>query len=234
MDVVEQYHQNEYSDTIVQFLRESANRSKELFPNENDEDEINHIRIATVVLASLAVNIYGQDLALEPARYGNLEESIRKTLIGYYYSKKVVDRDFGITLIGTGMAMASYGLSDLIKAKPDKDGMLNESGRELARKLTDYFTSVWGRSPEKDSQIKDLLGRVWPLYNDIAKDNYNRTLNSYTSIDMKVTSREILAAKNKKYVNLDQETLEELMYRPSSVYAGIFKKENDKDLELEF
>ena len=130
--------------------------------------------------------------------------------------------------------MASYGLSDLIKAKPDKDGMLNESGRELARKLTDYFTSVWGRSPEKDSQIKDLLGRVWPLYNDIAKDNYNRTLNSYTSIDMKVTSREILAAKNKKYVNLDQETLEELMYRPSSVYAGIFKKENDKDLELEF
>lgn len=232
MDVVEQYHQNEYSDAIVQFLRESTNRSKELFPDE--EDEINHIRIATVVLASLAVNIYGQDLTLEPARYGNLEESIRKTLIGYYYSKKIVDRDFGITLIGTGMAIASYGLSDLIKAKPDKDGMLNESGVELARKLTDYFTNVWGRSPEKDNQIKDLLGRVWPIYNDIAKDNYERTLNPYTSIDMKTTSREILATKNKKYVNLDQETLEELMCRPSSVYSSIFKKESDKDLELEF
>lgn len=231
MDVVEQYHQNEYSDAIVQFLRESANRSKELF---SDEDEINHVRIATVVLASLTVNIYGQDLTLEPARYGNLEESIRKTLIGYYYSKKVVDRDFGITLIGTGMAMASYGLSDLIKARPDKDGALNENGIELARKLTDYFTSVWGRSPEKDNRIKDLLGRVWPLYNDIAKDNYNRTLNSYTSIDMKITSREILAAKNKKYVDLDQEMLEKVMYRQSSVFVNIFKKENDKDLELEF
>lgn len=231
MDVVERYHQNEYSDAIVQFLRESANRSKELF---SDEDEINHVRIATVVLASLAVNIYGQDLALEPARYGNLEESIRKTLIGYYYSKKVVDRDFGITLIGTGMAMASYGLSDLIKARPDKDGALNENGIELARKLTDYFTSVWGRSPEKDNRIKDLLGRVWPLYNDIAKDNYNRTLNPYTSIDMKITSREILAAKNKKYVDLDQEMLEKVMYRQSSVFVNIFKKENDKDLELEF